>query len=182
MNAKYSALQIADFFIQLVNSLPDDSIDNMKLNKLLYYVQGFSLVELGYPLFADDIEAWDYGPVIPKVYQMFRNYGKDDILAPVVGFEESDMNSEELSLLVDVYSRFGKYSGIELKEMTHEKGSPWEQVYENGANNLISVPLLQTYFENTIKIPRFEIDYDKASIITEVPCAWDTEEDGVYDE
>ena len=65
MKGKYRALDIANIYIGLANGLPNDNIDNFKVNKLCYYAQGWSLAKLGYPLFDDEIEAWQYGPVIP---------------------------------------------------------------------------------------------------------------------
>jgi uncharacterized phage-associated protein len=49
----------------IINSLP---VDNLKLQKLLYYSQAVHLVLNGkLPLFNEAIEAWDYGPVVPRV-------------------------------------------------------------------------------------------------------------------
>ena len=42
-------------------------VSNLKLQKLLYYVQGFHLAVFGEPLFEEEIEAWMYGPVVPSV-------------------------------------------------------------------------------------------------------------------
>ncbi len=40
----------------------------MKLHKLLYYAAGWHLGFTGEPLFDEDIEAWQYGPVVPSIY------------------------------------------------------------------------------------------------------------------
>lgn len=44
----------------------------MKLQKLLYYVQGFHIAVFNRPLFNEDIEAWMYGPVVPAVYEYYQ--------------------------------------------------------------------------------------------------------------
>ena len=62
----------------------------MKLQKLLYYSQAWSLVWDEAPLFHERIEAWAYGPVVPEVYQVHKGqflvqgwpYGDPDALAP----------------------------------------------------------------------------------------------------
>lgn len=41
----------------------------MKLQKLVYYAQAWSLVWEDRPLFPERIEAWANGPVIPELYQ-----------------------------------------------------------------------------------------------------------------
>lgn len=47
-------------------------IDHLKLQKILYYLQGhFAAAFHGYPLFSDGIEAWPYGPVVPSVYRIY---------------------------------------------------------------------------------------------------------------
>lgn len=68
-----SVFDVANFFIE-VSPAFDDNMTQMKLYKMLYYAQGWSLVKLGRPLFDDEIQAWDYGPVPQKAR---GNYDKD---------------------------------------------------------------------------------------------------------
>jgi len=62
----------------------------MKLQKLVYYSQAWSLVWDGEPLFDDAIKAWANGPVIPSLYNIhkwmyqvssatFANYAKNEL-------------------------------------------------------------------------------------------------------
>lgn len=180
MVAKYKAIEIADFYIQLINSIPDNTIDNLKLNKLLYYVQGFSLVKLGYPMFDENIQAWDYGPVIPEIYHVFKCCGKNSIEEPTTPFDESRFSTEELNLLIDIYNEYGKYTGWALKNMTHEKGSPWAQVYEKNQNKVITKKSIEEYFKN-LTLPSFTVDNLNIPTVTELPAAWDRKEDSIYD-
>jgi uncharacterized phage-associated protein len=72
----YKVLDIANKIIHFVSdSNAGDLISNMKLQKLLYYQQGFHLAYFGKPLFEEDIEAWMYGPVVPSVYSHFKTEG-----------------------------------------------------------------------------------------------------------
>lgn len=180
MGSKFSALQIANFYIQLVNSIPDDSIDNLKLNKLIYFAQGHSLSKLGEPLFSDVFEAWDFGPVVPEVYHSYRCCGRNPIVDPSESFDESLLSSEELSVLVDVYSNYGKYSGIALKDMTHMDGTPWKKVYVKGNNVKIPNEMIKEYFNHDDSFKSFEIDTEKAEIVSKIPANWDSEEDEIY--
>ena len=176
----YKALDIANFYIQLAIDLSDDSIDNLKINKLLYYAQGFALVILGRPLFGDDIQAWEYGPVIPEVYHTFKCCGRKSIDSPSDEFDEKRLDTSELELLINVYSSYGRYTGWALKEMTHVKNGPWDRVYEPGKNNLISLESMEDYFEkeklNTFDILRINIPKTKV-----IPSAWDSDEDQIYE-
>ena len=178
--AKYKAIDIANMYIRLANDIQDNSIDNLKINKMLYYAQGWALVRLGRPLFDESIQAWDYGPVIPEVYHAFKCCGKLSIKEPIDVFDESRLNSEELELLVDVYTAYGRYTGWALKEMTHEKGSPWDMVYQKGKNIIIENEIIKKYFEKQ-SLDTFDPDLIKLPEITEIPLSWDSREDSVYD-
>src|SRR5690606_2181421 len=52
-----------------------DSISNLKVQKLLYFCQGWALVLLEKPLFKADFKAWKHGPVIPETYHRFKKHG-----------------------------------------------------------------------------------------------------------
>ena len=69
---RFTAMDIAQFFIQLASDLGDD-MDVDKLNYLLYYSQAWSLAKRGEPLFDDEIIAGEDGPKIPAVYEAFIN-------------------------------------------------------------------------------------------------------------
>lgn len=66
-----SALVVSMFFIYLLQD-EDNGLSNMKLNKLLYYAQGYHLRRHSCPLFSEDIQACDYGPVVPVVYKHYK--------------------------------------------------------------------------------------------------------------
>jgi len=179
--AKFTALDIANFYICAANSTPGDSIDNLKLNKLLYFAQGRFLSELGRPLFSDEIQAWDYGPVVPSVYHTFKICGQHSIESPQADVNETRMTSEEIDLLLDIYDNYGKYTGVALKNMTHKKGTPWQSVYVKGANNVIEPSAMKEWFDKDSDFHRFKLDFSKADIITKCPIAWDSNEDAAYD-
>ena len=60
---------IAQLFIQLGDG---DDVTNLKVQKLVYYAQGFYLALNGKPLFNNDIKAWAHGPVVPELYQEYN--------------------------------------------------------------------------------------------------------------
>ena len=45
-----------------------EKMTNLRLQKILYFIQAFSLISTGHPLFKEDILAWQYGPVVKEVY------------------------------------------------------------------------------------------------------------------
>ena len=180
MEKRFKAKEIASFYIQLLNSIPDNYIDNLKLNKILYYAQAWSLVKLNKPLFEDEIQAWEYGPVIPDVYHTYKCCGKDPIREAEDSFDESNLSNEDLELLINVYRTYGQYTGWKLKEMTHRKHGPWDQVYQKEKNAVISLESIKSYFADK-ELDCFDPDKLNLPIITAVPAEWDSSEDSIYD-
>ena len=74
-----NVFDVADFFIDIANKNTDDTLTNLKLNKLLYYAQGEYLARTGKPLFDDEIQAWDYGPVVPVIYYKYKRNNANEI-------------------------------------------------------------------------------------------------------
>ena len=165
MTAKYKALDIASLFVQLANSIPDEDIDNLKLNKLCYYAQGWSLARFGTPLFDEAIQAWDYGPLIPSVYYAYKPCGRSPIKAPATNFDEGRLSNDELSLITDVYYNYGKYTSTGLMNMTHAEGTPWRKVYIQHANNVISTESMKNYFSNSNEMQEMLLNISSDTVV-----------------
>jgi len=120
-------------------------ISNMKLQKLLYYQQGFHLACFGTPLFDNEIEAWMYGPVVPPVYKKYEECGKDGIKYSGTVIE---LTAEEEDLFDDVMTVYGKYSAIGLVNLTHLE-EPWKNT-EIGYGNVITQDKLKEYFKTKL--------------------------------
>jgi uncharacterized phage-associated protein len=93
----------------------------MKLQKLVYYSQAWSLVWDDEPLFADDIEAWANGPVVTALYMQHR--GMFRVATWPAGNPENlePHQAETVDLVLDNY---GKLAPHELSALTHEE-PPW---------------------------------------------------------
>lgn len=98
-------------------------IDHLKLQKVLYFAQAINLAINGEPLFDENIEAWPLGPVIPSVYQAFKQNGANWI-SKDQGAEDG-VNDEQKEFLQQIWLEFGKYTALQLVEMTH-KHDPWK--------------------------------------------------------
>ena len=97
-------LEIANFFIKIANSENEGSITNMKLNKLLYFAQAWSLTKYGEPLFEEEIQAWQHGPVVPSIYKAFRICGYNPINDTAGDFSSKNFSQRDIQLLIDVYN------------------------------------------------------------------------------
>ncbi len=121
-------------------------MSNMKLQKMLYYEQGFHLAVFGTPLFEEDIEAWMYGPVVPAVYEVYKDYGYNGIDPGEV--EEVSLSDREQALFDEVYKVYGAYSAIGLMNMTHRE-SPWANT-PTGVGSVISRDKMVEFFRTRI--------------------------------
>ena len=142
------ASDVANFFIGLSLSDSEDYITNLKLNKLMYYAQGWSLARLGKPLFQNDIQAWKYGPVIPAIYHDYKNCGNSPITVIDESYSNDVFSGKQYSLLLDVYGEYGKYTARALTSLTHRPGTPWSRFYEEGRNAIIPKEALKEYFSS----------------------------------
>ena len=119
----YNSFDIANKILQKgAQSDCGELISNLKLQKLLYYMQGFHLAFFETPLFDDDIFAWQYGPVVPEVYFKYKQNGNSGIESEGNIIELDD---KEEKLFDEVFSVYGEYSAIGLMNLTHEE-SPWK--------------------------------------------------------
>ncbi|WP_290741039.1 Panacea domain-containing protein [Fibrobacter sp. UBA3718] len=141
------ALQIANRlikFAELDTANGGELLSNLKLQKLLYYEQGFHLALFNSPLFSDDIEAWMYGPVVPSVYDYYKKFGSNGIVL------EDDpqliqLTPQEEDLLFQVYERYKSYSAIGLMDLTHGE-SPWINAVPHDRGTVISNESMRTFF------------------------------------
>lgn len=153
---------VADFFIDLAQGNENDTITNMRVNKLVYYAQAWFLARHNAPLFNEEIEAWEYGPVVPALYQKYKGYGKNNIEYVSDDYSTSIFSEEEIETLKDVSIYYGKFSTTELVNKTHQEGSPWYMVIttKNRKNNVIAKELLREYYQsqkplNTFALPNY---------------------------
>ena len=128
-----NSIDVARFFLAQSNEDAGDLVSNLKLQKLVYYGQGFHLAVFGQPVFEDRIEAWTHGPVIPTVYHNYKHHGGGSIPVPH-DFDEAVFTAKQLELLNEVQQIYGQYSAWRLREMTHEE-APWKNNYQPGATN-----------------------------------------------
>jgi uncharacterized phage-associated protein len=144
-----SVRKVAEYLLAKADDSAGDGISNLKLQKLVYYAQGFHLALHGAPLFAAPIEAWEHGPVVPELYHAYKHHGSGNI--PVPGtFDPESYEKAEAGLLDEVYDVFGQYSAWKLRDMTHEE-RPWIEAHQNGEHGrVISHVAMRDYFKDYV--------------------------------
>lgn len=162
--AKLKAIDVANFYIHLFSEDENDRPDNMKINKLLYFAQGYMLKRYNKPLFKEKIEAWKFGPVVPVVYHSFKACGKNPIQDFCGEFNTKNIDEKTMQVLFDVAREYGKYTSIHLKDLTHKKGTPWDKVYIEGENKEISKEVIKEHFD-TLEDIIYTPDYSDVEVI-----------------
>lgn len=140
----HSAEYIADYLISKAN--PDQGgelLSNMKLQKLLYYCQGFYFAKYGKKLFQEPIHSWQYGPVVQDVYHKYKNFGASGIPNFEAPREFEQLCVQEQEMIDDVFDYFGQFSAIKLMNMTHAE-SPWKNT---PSTEEITVDKLENHFK-----------------------------------
>jgi uncharacterized phage-associated protein len=118
----YRALDIANYFI-LTGRQADRPVTNMKLQKLIYYAQGWYMaLHNGLTLFEEDFKRWDFGPVCPPVYNKFKKSGAQPILEPYDGVHP--IEPQVKAFLDKIWKLYGKYTAVQLSELSHRE-TPW---------------------------------------------------------
>lgn len=156
MEGKYSALDIARYIINYSIDI-GKPVSNLKLQKLLYFVQGNFLRILKKPCFYENIEAWKYGPVVPNVYSEFKMYGSNDIpkILNYNYFEKNKYRSikkkflfnlpeNEKEIVNGVVIACADFSSSYLVTLTHNQ-SPWKNSF-HGYPTIITLKEMRDYF------------------------------------
>ena len=155
----YDALDVSRYIINALNN-QGLSISNLKLQKLLYFVQGFFLALDDKPCFSNRIEAWDFGPVVPDAYHEFKIFGSNSIPpiktyfkfnnnfwdSETIEFDESIIEDSDKYKISTVLNLFKNYSTTQLVNITHNQ-NPWKDVYNTSRNTLITNESIREYFK-----------------------------------
>lgn len=139
------AAAVANAFLDLQDRDPSSfpPIDQMKLQKLLYYAYAWWLGSAeeddDSELFREDIEAWAWGPVVRDIYLQFNDFGREPIsgrrATTLVRTGDSwtssrliipDPLTDEMQEFVEgMWDAYKSYTGVQLSNSTHALGEPW---------------------------------------------------------
>lgn len=140
----YKALDIAKYVIWYCNH-KHLGISNLKLQKMLYFIQAEFLVELDYPCFEDQIQAWDFGPVVPSVYHEYKIFGNSNIPYMSSDIPRIGLLLFEEKHIKEIVAECSKYSASQLVDMTHRQ-TPWIEAYKKRENNEITNSEIKDFF------------------------------------
>jgi len=136
----YRAMQIANYVVHLALKKRYD-VTNLHLQEILYFLQAESLYRTKKPLFAENIEKWRLGPVIPEVHHEYKEYGSQPIAEVAseiifdnetfdikfVEFNEDDIEIETRERLKTSIITLLSKNPFELVDLTHGH-TPWKRL------------------------------------------------------
>lgn len=136
----YTAMNIAAEVV----SQYQGKITNLKLQKVLYYIQVESLKTNGQPAFSDDIEAWKLGPVVRDIYNHFRKYIADSIPADDKDLQKAACELPDCikKVIKKIVKKTWEMDAWDLVAKTHET-SPWINYYVKDMSRIIPVNALR---------------------------------------
>lgn len=129
---------VANWFLQKAES-EGRTLDPMKLQKLIYFANGWHLTLTGNPLVNEYFEAWQHGPVVPGLYHNLKHFGGGPIkgrasayigATGASGSPTIPPDSYIVPLLERIWQIYGKFSGIQLSNITHRDGGAWQRTRE----------------------------------------------------
>ncbi|KYC64499.1 MULTISPECIES: Panacea domain-containing protein [Heyndrickxia] len=121
--------EIANYFIALSNET-GNLITNLKLQKLMYYVQSWHLAIYKEPWFDGQFQAWVHGPVLPELYKEYRDFKwhpivRDDLDFNYIKNFEAKIGEDKTEFLKEICDEYFGMEAYELERLTHSE-SPWQ--------------------------------------------------------
>jgi uncharacterized phage-associated protein len=170
-----SANAVANWFIEQNRTDPSE-LTHLKIQKMLYFAQGWYLAYHNVPLFEDPIEAWKYGPVVRSVYFALNDRPKNESLTePIEGYvlhgtdyaawgfpEMTSRDDDAEDFMRFIWRSYSKMEAWKLVSISHARNSPWDKVANSAIKRtaameaewygqyydlVIPVELIRSYFK-----------------------------------
>lgn len=139
---KTDAMTIAKFTIDYANTA-GFNVTNIRLQKILYYIQGYFLKKFGRPAFPQYIVNWGYGATIEDVYYEFNLFVERPIVLSQ-HFVTDTLSPEETDMIIKVVNKCMKYRPYELVQLVMSELASLN--VKRG--QVISVDVMRKYFQN----------------------------------
>ena len=144
-------LELSRYIIKQYH-LKDKTITNLKLQKILYYIQGYFFKKRGKEAFKEEIYCWPYGPVVKEAYFEYNGYGARDISVSECDFKTdlNEISKLDKKCIDEVISKTFEKSAFELVNQTHLE-APWRDAHDG---KIIPKDTIEMFFnfEDPLKI------------------------------
>lgn len=135
----YSALTVAKYIISKC-TIEYDAISNLQLQRILYYIQKWFL-QNGLIAFDDDFEAWQFGPVVPSVYNRYSSFGG----MPIRLKYHIALDSNYMDIIDPIITSKRDLKPWVMADDIKHPGKAWDRVFEDGKGSyrIISKDLIR---------------------------------------
>ena len=130
----YLALEIAKYIIDKFTKV-NCPISNLQLQKILYYIQR-EFLQQGEIAFPEEIEAWQFGPVVPEVYRQYCGFGALPIRMRYMVRIELD----DIRMINPIIEKKRILNPWDMVSDTHSSGKAWDLIYRDGAGDHQVIP------------------------------------------
>lgn len=137
-----SALDVAQYVLDHRGPMT-----TMKLQKLVYYSQAWSLVWDDNRLFPERIEAWKNGPVVRELWEATRGEYR---VSQIRGGDGRRLGHEQQETVNRVIDFYGQKDAQWLSDLTHME-APWAEAYARGQNTEIELVTMLEYYSSLMK-------------------------------
>lgn len=135
-------------------------MSNLKLQKLLYFVQAYFLIKKQGACFRESIEAWDFGPVVTVAYREYKKFGSCNIPeikyitkedgggiwnTRTIPYFDIIITDYDKKLIDAVTDKFSGYSSTNLVSLT-QRQKPWIDAYSPYKINEITIEAIEEFF------------------------------------
>lgn len=158
-NASPEALNLSDLIYQRLAKI--EPVHTIKLQKLLYYCQAWSLALRGRPMFRDQIQAWKHGPVVASLYREHRG---SPVVTESLGGSQALVPADDAEFANAVLNAYGARSAWSLRDLTHEE-EPWIDAWERSDHGRkrgeqITADAMRVYYGSR-RVPRSLDRFDR---------------------
>lgn len=132
----YTAMDLSKYIVS--KCIEDgEPISNLQLQKILYYIQK-TFLQNGSIAFPDEIEAWQFGPVVPNVYYYYCGFGAMSITNVNNSFSPIGNDKKVMDSIIESKRILNPW---EMVSETHKPEGAWAQVYRDGSGNHEVIPV-----------------------------------------
>lgn len=152
-----TAIDLAKYLIK-VETRPDfwEYITNLKLQKILYYIQWYHIAIFWESIFSEEIVALQYWPVIKEVYEEYKRFWSNGIDELYNDFDASWLwlHEDQIGLISSVWSEYWQFSAWKLVDLTHDDWprklitNDWRNIWRDV---IITKEMMGSFFKTQIE-------------------------------
>lgn len=146
----FSSISVANAFLERAKEA-GKTLTNMQVQKLVYLAHGYNLALNNGPITFDSVQAWQWGPVIPPLYNKLKQFGAGEVQGPIASdCEPIPRDSKDAEVIDAVWNAFGGFGAATLSRITHEDNSPWDQTWREMPYGVISDDRIAAYYKEIL--------------------------------